>query len=86
MIAVLGEVKYAVVAAVTAGFGRTIAEVGAAMILGGNIKGFTRTITTAIATETTRGDFGLSIALGLILIALAFFVNLIVQYLQNRVS
>jgi tungstate transport system permease protein len=85
MMAVLGEARYAIAAAVAAGFGRVVAEVGAAMILGGNIKGFTRTLTTAIATETSKGDFGLAMALGLILITLAFSVNLVVQYLQSRV-
>lgn len=84
MVTVLSEARYAVTAAVAAGFGRIVAEVGAAMLLGGNIRGYTRTITTAIAMETSRGDFGLALALGFILMVLAFSINLIVQYLQGK--
>lgn len=84
MVAVLSEARYAVTAAVAAGFGRVVAEIGVAMLLGGNIRGYTRTITTAIAMETSRGDFGLAIALGFILILLAFSLNLMVQYLQGK--
>ena len=70
------EVRFGVVAAVIAGFGRVIAEVGVAMMLGGNIRGFTRTMTTAIAVETSKGEFAVGLALGLILIAVAFLVNI----------
>jgi len=72
---VLSEGRFGIVAAVVAAFGRTIAEVGVAMMLGGNIEGFTRTMTTAIALETSKGEFELGLALGLFLLAVAFAVN-----------
>jgi len=72
---ILKEARFAVMAAVVAGFGRIIAEVGVAMMLGGNIKGFTRTMTTAIALETSKGEFELGLALGILLLAVAFGVN-----------
>lgn len=65
-----------VLVAVAAAFGRAIAEVGASLMVGGNLKGETRILTTAIALETNRGEFALSIALGLVLLVLAFVVNL----------
>jgi tungstate transport system permease protein len=64
-----------VVVAVAAGFGRAIAEVGASLMVGGNIVGQTRILTTAITLETSRGDFALAIALGIVLLTLAFMVN-----------
>ncbi|RJP26083.1 MAG: ABC transporter permease subunit [Candidatus Abyssobacteria bacterium SURF_5] len=78
-VATISEARYAVLVAVVAGFGRVIAEVGSAMILGGNIEGYTRTMTTAIALETGKGEFSLAIALGLILILIALTVNAVVQ-------
>ncbi len=78
------EARFGITAAVVAGFGRAIAEVGSAMMLGGNIKGFTRTMTTAITLETSKGEFGLAIALGIILLLLAFGVNIIFYQLQRR--
>lgn len=81
---VLREVKFAVVAAVIAGFGRVLSEVGVAMLLGGNIRGYTRTITTAIALETSKGDFAFGLALGLVLMAVALAVNLVLSLLQQR--
>jgi len=83
-IAVLKEAKFALMAAITAGFGRVIAEVGAAMMLGGNIRGYTRTMTTAIALESSKGEFGFGLALGLILMALALAINFFFTYLQGR--
>ncbi|MCK4548137.1 MAG: ABC transporter permease [Candidatus Eisenbacteria sp.] len=83
-ITVLGEVQLSVLAAVAAGFGRVIAEVGCAMMLGGNIKGATRTLTTAIAFETGKGEFSLGIALGIVLLGIVFLVNFVVQYFQAR--
>lgn len=74
-VAVLREARYAVLAAVTMGFGRAIAEVGCAIMVGGNIRGFTRVITTAISLETSKGELELSIALGIILLFLALIVN-----------
>ena len=70
------EARYGVVAAIVAGFGRVYAEVGVSMMLGGNIKGYTRTITTAIALETSKGEFALGIALGIVLLTFAFAINI----------
>ena len=70
-------------AAIMTGFGRAIGEVGAAMMLGGNIQGATRTMTTAIALETSKGDFEMGLALGLVLLIIAFSVNFILQLLNS---
>lgn len=75
-LSVIGEARFGILAAITAAFGRAIGEVGISMMLGGNIKGFTRTITTAIALETSKGEFALGLGLGVILIAIALTVNL----------
>lgn len=81
---VLTEAKYATLTAVLIGFARAISEVGAAIIVGGNIKGYTRVITTAITLETGKGEIELSMALGIILLLLAFIVILIPSWLQQR--
>jgi tungstate transport system permease protein len=73
-----------VLVAVAAGFGRAVAEVGASLMVGGNIVGQTRILTTAIALETGKGEFALALALGLILLALAFLVNATLAW-GNRV-
>jgi tungstate transport system permease protein len=78
------EVRFGIMAALIAGFGRVIAEVGVAMMLGGNIRGYTRTMTTAIALETSKGEFAFGLALGLILMAVALVVNLFLNVLQQR--
>ena len=83
-IVVLKEARFAVIAAVIMGFGRAISEVGIALMVGGNIKGFTRVITTAISLETSKGDLELSIALGIILISIALIVNIILNRIQQR--
>ena len=84
-VATLKEARFAVTAAVIMGFGRAISEVGIALIVGGNIKGFTRVITTAISLETSKGDIELSLALGIILITIALSVNIILNRFQlNR--
>ncbi len=75
MLTVLHEVRFGVVAAIILGFGRVISEVGCALMVGGNIAGETRTITTAIALETSKGDFSQGIALGMVLIAIALLMN-----------
>jgi len=80
----LKEARYAVLAALIMGFGRAISEVGLAIMVGGNIRGFTRTLTTAISLETSKGDIELSIALGIILIFIALVVNLAMNRLQQR--
>jgi tungstate transport system permease protein len=78
------EARFAIMAAVIASFGRVIAEVGISMMLGGNAKGFTRTMTTTMALEYDKGEFVLAVALGLILLAISFTVNLFFNYLQGR--
>jgi tungstate transport system permease protein len=75
MLTVLHEVRFGVMAAVINGFGRVISEVGCAMMVGGNIAGETRTITTAIALETSKGEFAQGIALGIVLVAFALLIN-----------
>jgi tungstate transport system permease protein len=78
------EARYAILTAVLMGFGRAISEVGLSLMVGGNIKGFTRTITTAISLETSKGDIELSIALGIILVFLALVINVALGRLQQR--
>lgn len=78
------EARFALLAAVVVAFGRVLAEVGAAMIVGGNIRHHTRTLTTAVALATSQGDFALAIALGLVLLALALTVNVLLHMLQGR--
>ncbi len=79
----INEVRFALIAAIIAGFGRAIGEVGVAMMLGGNIEGFTRTMTTAIALETSKGDFEFALALGFMLLLVAFLVNIVLQQFQE---
>ncbi len=81
---VLREARFAVMAAVIMGFGRAISEVGIALMVGGNIRGFTRVITTAISLETQKGELELSIALGIILISIALIINIILNRVQQR--
>jgi tungstate transport system permease protein len=78
------EARFALAAVITAAFGQVVAEVGTAMIVGGNIRGSTRTLTTAVALYTSQGDFGLALALGLVLLMLALIVNIALQVLQGR--
>ena len=81
---VLSEARFALISAVIAGFGRVITEVGCALMVGGNIRGYTRIMTTAIALETSKGEFAFSLALGLILLMVAFLVNVFFHWLQGR--
>jgi len=81
---VLKEARYAVLAAVIMGFARAISEVGCAMMVGGNIKGATRVMTTAIALEASKGDIALGMALGIILLFLALIINIALNRLQQR--
>jgi tungstate transport system permease protein len=83
-IQLLREIRFGVMAAVIAGFGRVIAEVGVAMMLGGNIRNSPRTMTTAIALETSKGEFAFGLALGIILLSVALIVNLFLNALQQR--
>lgn len=80
---VLYEVRFGVMAAVISGFGRVISEVGCAIMVGGNIAGETRTITTAIALQTSKGEFAQGIALGIVLIAIALLINALLLALQG---
>ena len=82
---VASEARYGIMAAITAAFGRVIAEVGVSMMLGGNIRGFTRTMTTAMALEYDKGEFILAVALGIVLLVIAFGVNFILNLFQSRV-
>ena len=84
MFSVLHEARYGVMAAVISGFGRVISEVGCALMVGGNIEGHTRTITTAIALETSKGDFAQGIALGIVLVTLALAMNGVLVLLQGE--
>ena len=83
MTTVLHEVRFGVMAAVITGFGRVISEVGCAIMVGGNIAGETRTITTAIALETSKGDFAQGIALGLVLVTFALGINALLMLAQG---
>jgi len=81
---VLKEARFAVMAAVILGFGRAISEVGISLMVGGNIRGFTRVLTTAISLETAKGDLEFSLALGIILIFIALVVNIIMNRIWQR--
>jgi tungstate transport system permease protein len=83
MTTVLYEVRFGVMAAIITGFGRVISEVGCAIMVGGNIAGETRTITTAIALETSKGDFAQGIALGLVLVTFALVINALLMLAQG---
>ncbi|MFC1825221.1 ABC transporter permease [Thermodesulfobacteriota bacterium] len=83
-IVIFREARFGVIAAIIASFGRVIAEVGISMMLGGNAKGYTRTMTTAMALEYDKGEFVLSVALGMILLCIAFSMNIFFNYLQGR--
>jgi len=83
-LAVLAEARIGVVAAIVAAFGGIISEVGAVMLVGGNIAGKTRVLTTAIVLQTRQGEFALAIALGIILLALAFAANVALLRLQGK--
>lgn len=78
------EAKLPLLAAIMAGFGGIISEVGASIMVGGNIKGYTRVLTTATVMETSRGNFDMAIALGFILLALCFAVNYLLTVVQQR--
>jgi tungstate transport system permease protein len=78
------EARFALAAAVVVAFGRVLSEVGAALIVGGNVLHETRTLTTAITLATSQGNFSLAVALGLVLLALALTVNVLIQLFQGR--
>jgi len=80
----LWESRHSLLAGAIAAYGRVMTEVGISMMVGGNIKWHTRTITTAIALETNKGQFGMGVALGLVLLTIAFCVNFSVSFLRRR--
>ncbi len=82
----LWDSRFSLLTVVLAGFGRAVAEVGAVMIVGGNIDGATRVMTTAIALETSKGDLALALALGLILISLTLLLNLGAQLIRHHAA
>ncbi|MEW5804138.1 MAG: ABC transporter permease [bacterium] len=81
---VLMEARFALLAAIIAGYGRAVSEVGSAVMLGGNIRYYTRTMTTAIALETSKGEFGLGLALGFFLLLVVFSINILLHTLQKK--
>ncbi len=83
VVTVVKEAKSSLMVAFIMGFARVIGETGMTMMVGGNIKGATRVMTTAIALETMKGDFELAVALGIVLLIIAFLVNIILQAMQG---
>jgi tungstate transport system permease protein len=81
---IAGEAQLGLLAAIMAGFGAVVSEVGASMTVGGNLRGSTRVLTTAIVTETGRGNLPVALALGILLLALAFAVNVLLTVIQQR--
>ncbi len=83
---VFREARDAIVAAVVAAFGRVISEIGISMMLGGNARGFTRTMTTAMALEYDKGEFVLAVALGAVLLTISLLMNILLNYFQGKTS
>ncbi len=83
-LAVIREARYGILSALLAAFGRVMAEVGAILIVGGNIAGYTRVMTTTIALETDKGNFELALALGIILLVISFIVNISLHFVQKK--
>jgi tungstate transport system permease protein len=83
-LAIIKEARHGITAGVIAGLGRVMAEVGAILIVGGNIAGYTRVITTTIALETDKGNFELAIALGIILLTISFAITLALRFVQRQ--
>jgi tungstate transport system permease protein len=83
-VTVMREARYGIISAVVAGFGRAMAEVGAVLIVGGNIANYTRIMTTAIALETDKGNFELALALGIILLGISLVINVVFHLFQRR--
>jgi tungstate transport system permease protein len=81
---VIHEARYGILSAVIAAFGRVMAEVGAILIVGGNIAGYTRVMTTTIALETDKGNFEIALALGIILLAISFAINALLHAVQKK--
>jgi tungstate transport system permease protein len=85
-LAIMAEARVGMIVGLVAGFGSIISEVGAVMLVGGNIEGRTRVLTTAIVLETRKGNFDLALALGIILLALSFVANLVMALGQGRLT
>ncbi len=83
-IAIIKEARYGILSAIIAAFGRVMAEVGSILIVGGNIAGYTRVMTTTIALETDKGNFELALALGIILLLISFIINGALHYVQKK--
>lgn len=81
---VIKEARYGIMAGIIAALGRVMAEVGAILIVGGNIAGYTRVMTTTIAMETDKGNFELAMALGIVLLSISFIINLILFCIQKK--
>ena len=81
---VVKEARYGIISGMIAGLGRAMAEVGAVLIVGGNIAGYTRVMTTTIAMETDKGNFELALALGIVLLCISFILNLVFHAVQKR--
>jgi tungstate transport system permease protein len=84
VLAVIREARYGILSALLAAFGRVMSEVGAILIVGGNIAGYTRVMTTTIALEADKGNFELALALGIILLAISFIVNAALHAVQRK--
>jgi len=82
----LWDLRFSLLTIVLAGFGRAVSEVGAVMIVGGNIDGVTRVMTTAIALETSKGDLPLALGLGFVLLAIVLTVNLVAHLIREAVQ
>jgi tungstate transport system permease protein len=85
-VAVVHEARFGIFSAAVAGFGRAISEVGAVLLVGGNIAGFTRVMTTTIALETDKGNFELAMAIGIILLAVSLSINVALYRIQRRTA
>jgi tungstate transport system permease protein len=83
-ITIIREARCGILSAVIAAFGRVMAEVGSILIVGGNIAGYTRVMTTTIALETDKGNFELALALGIILLLISFLINAVLHHIQKR--
>lgn len=83
-VTIIREARYGIMSAVIAAFGRVMAEVGAILIVGGNIAGYTRVMTTTIALETDKGNFELAVALGIILLSISFVINVLLHIIQKK--
>jgi tungstate transport system permease protein len=83
-VTIVKEARYGIMSAVIAGFGRVMAEVGAILLVGGNIAHYTRVMTTTIALETDKGNFELGLALGIILLIISFIINIALYFIQKK--